>query len=1083
MELFLIDAIGPFFRDYESNRINWSKIPFTHLRTEGEAAETQWEKIRSDLRDFAAEVKAIGYNAVTLDDLAHLATHTLHEPEIAAEIAFYRKKFAEIFTMLTTEFQLQVYLTSDIIPLTPAIDREYQGNPKGLEDYYISLVQQLLDDFPQLSGLILRIGESDGNDVKDLIRTRLHLRNPKETNSLLRKLLPHFDTRGKKLILRTWTVGAHRIGDLIWHRGTLADTLRDIDSPNFIVSMKHGESDFFRFIPINRAFFRVKQAKIIELQGRREYEGAGEYPSFIGRDCEQFVRELEGADNVVGLSMWCQTGGWHRFRRLPFLRGNKHPDIWIRLNVVAAIRIFKDGKSVEEAVETVVGSTRAPATLELLRDADTLIHELLYIEDFARQKLFFRRVRIPPLVNICWDCLFINHAVSKILRHFVPDPEGAIRSGEGAMALFPKMIRLARDADLPVQDIEHMRDFFALLVLARRYYFLPFDEKLAETIRSAKKTYKQRYPKSVRDRYRIKISFDEFKNFRCFETLSLEVPEQGAVFTGDNAQGKTTILEAVCTLIRLHSPRTNRFNTLTRFSTPGFGIAGDPWNQERKIQQKSTGFMLKCEGEIRKSRTGYLADGGLIVWMGNEDLNLIRGPGEARRHFLDFIGAQLDPKYRTAYTRYRRALKAKNLLLKEPKLRLPELIAWEDILIEHGTYLTESRSKLVSDLSPLVSASQIAISGTNEALTLQYLPASGPSMKDSIQQARQRETATRQAVIGPHRDDLSIRLHGMRASDYASEGQQRTIALALKLAQGEILQQRCEKTPIYLLDDIFGELDIKRRNALFKNLPENSQKWITTTNLNWLDTTENVPKLPVLTTLFAIILGCLPLGSLSAEINQDRKSLLDADPEVIYLEQVVTTPIKLEVIKEAPVFSDKDGRHRLGYLKADQTVELEGMTGKAYRVRGQGTRHGIAGWVAPWAFSHPEEDFVAKLEQLYNRQIAVNKIISEHEIAIGMTPSEVSRSRGEPTKTTVRRTADGEEGTWEFIDYEEVKHYVTRVDQVTGQVFRQFSHITREEKGKTTVEFKDGAVTAIQESEDRSGGNVKIVVPPIIYRW
>ncbi|WP_411827290.1 DNA replication/repair protein RecF [Luteolibacter sp. AS25] len=345
------------------------------------------------------------------------------------------------------------------------------------------------------------------------------------------------------------------------------------------------------------------------------------------------------------------------------------------------------------------------------------------------------------------------------------------------------------------------------------------------------------------------------QNFRCFETLSLEVPPEGAIFTGDNAQGKTSILEAVCTLIRLHSPRTNRFNTLAKFSSGGFGIAGDPWDQERKIQQKSTGLMLKCEGEIRKSRTEYLSDGGLIVWMGNEDLTLIRGPGEARRHFLDFIGAQLDPKYRTAYTRYRRALKAKNLLLKEPKLRIPELVAWEEILIEHGTFLTASRSKLVSDLSPLVSASQIAISGTSEALTLQYLPASGPSLKDSIHQARQRETATRQAVIGPHRDDVSIRLHGMRASEYASEGQQRTIALALKLAQGEILRQRCEKTPIYLLDDIFGELDIKRRNALLKYLPVNSQKWITTTNLNWLDSTENLPKLPVLTVADSIVRG------------------------------------------------------------------------------------------------------------------------------------------------------------------------------------------------------------------------------------
>lgn len=335
-------------------------------------------------------------------------------------------------------------------------------------------------------------------------------------------------------------------------------------------------------------------------------------------------------------------------------------------------------------------------------------------------------------------------------------------------------------------------------------------------------------------------------NFRCFDSLSLEAPEEGVILIGDNARGKTSILEAICTMVRLQSPRATGFNTLAKFSTPGFGVAGDPWGQERKIKHTSSGLRLFADGEPRSSRTAYLADGGLIVWMGNEDLTLIRGPGEARRHFLDFLGAQLDSAYRTAYTRYRRALKAKNLLLKEPKLRLPELIAWEDILIEHGTFLTESRARLVADLSPLAAAAQTDISGKNEALTLTYLPASGPCMKDSILQARQRETATRQAVVGPHRDDVSLRLHGMTASDYASEGQQRTIALALKLAQGDLLHTRRGKTPIYLLDDIFGELDPARRNALLQHLPPHAQKFITTTHLGWRETTDSTAPLPVL---------------------------------------------------------------------------------------------------------------------------------------------------------------------------------------------------------------------------------------------
>lgn len=505
MEIFLIDAIGPFFRGYEKERVNWSKIPFAHLATAG---EEQWTRIETDLREFAREVAALGYNAVTLDDLAHLAPHPLHEPEVAAQIRFFREKFRSMFDILRDEFALKVYLTTDVLPMTPAVAAGLGDDLLVLEDYYRALVCGVLDDFPQLEGLILRIGESDGHDVNTPIRTQLHLTSAKETNRLLRLLLPDFEKRGKNLILRTWTVGAHRIGDLIWHEDTLAETLKGVDSLNFIVSMKHGESDFFRYLPLNRAFFRIPQKKIIEMQARREYEGAGEYPSFIGRDCEKFARELTAANNMVGISVWCQTGGWHRFRRLAFLEeGNR--DVWIRLNTAVAIGVFRHGKS----VEAVIGefTAHAPAVLELLRHADTVILELLYIEEFARQKLFFRRVRVPPMLHMYWDCIFINHGVRKIVSHFIADPERALRAGETAAALFPRMIQLAGEAQLPVDDIEHMRDAFGMILLARRYYFLPFDEAMAEQIRVAKKRYKQRWPKEIRQRYRIKVSFQPFK--------------------------------------------------------------------------------------------------------------------------------------------------------------------------------------------------------------------------------------------------------------------------------------------------------------------------------------------------------------------------------------------------------------------------------------------------------------------------------------------------------------------------------------------------------------------------------------------
>ena len=115
------------------------------------------------------------------------------------------------------------------------------------------------------------------------------------------------------------------------------------------------------------------------------------------------------------------------------------------------------------------------------------------------------------MLHMYWDSIFINHGVRKIVSHFMTDPERALRAGQAAAELFPRMLELAREADLPVDDIEHMRDAFGIILLARRYYFLPFDESMSEQIRTAKKNYKKRWPKEIRDRYRVKISFEPFR--------------------------------------------------------------------------------------------------------------------------------------------------------------------------------------------------------------------------------------------------------------------------------------------------------------------------------------------------------------------------------------------------------------------------------------------------------------------------------------------------------------------------------------------------------------------------------------------
>jgi hypothetical protein len=501
MEIFLMDAIGPFFRGLRKKKVNWSKIPFTHL--DG-LTEEEWEGVGGELRRFAGEVRAQGYTAVSLDDVAHLAHHAWHEAAVRERIAGFRRRFEPFIRMLREEFGLDVYLTSDVLPLTPGLEEVLDGDHAAMEAYFRGLVTRLLDEVPGLSGVILRIGESDGTDVRDELRTRLHVRCPDELNEMLKDLLPEFEKRGKTLILRTWTVGAHAVGDLMWNAETLRRALEGVDSERLIVSMKHGESDFFRYLPLNPLFREGGCRMMIEVQARREYEGAGEYPSFLGTECEEWSRDLADCPHVVGVSVWCQTGGWHRFHRRAFLEEDGS-DVWIRINTSVVTAVFRDGMTAREGVRRVVGDEAVDAAMRLLGNAERVVRELLYVGAYARKALFFRRVRIPPLFHVYWDTVFVNPGVRSLLRWLVDDEDGELRAGEEVFGLFPAMINDAREAGLRGEDIEHMRDFMEILLLVRRYGLGLGGTELEGRIAEAKRAYKERWPKTRR--YRIRISW------------------------------------------------------------------------------------------------------------------------------------------------------------------------------------------------------------------------------------------------------------------------------------------------------------------------------------------------------------------------------------------------------------------------------------------------------------------------------------------------------------------------------------------------------------------------------------------------
>ena len=185
-----------------------------------------------------------------------------------------------------------------------------------MTDFLTELIDRFFEDFPEVSGLILRIGESDGLDVDGGdFRSELILRKASEVRRMLSQLLPIFETHDRSLIFRTWTVGAYSIGDLMWHRRTLARALQGIESPALILSMKYGESDFFRYLPLNPKLLRHVVA---------QDRGTPDPPGVRGLRrvsllCRAGLRAIRlwnwpKRENVVGISVWCQTGGWLPFR-------------------------------------------------------------------------------------------------------------------------------------------------------------------------------------------------------------------------------------------------------------------------------------------------------------------------------------------------------------------------------------------------------------------------------------------------------------------------------------------------------------------------------------------------------------------------------------------------------------------------------------------------------------------------------------------------------------------------------------------------------------------------------------------------
>lgn len=323
------------------------------------------------------------------------------------------------------------------------------------------------------------------------------------------------------------------------------------------------------------------------------------------------------------------------------------------------------------------------------------------------------------------------------------------------------------------------------------------------------------------------------QDFRCFESLEVSVGPGRTFITGANAQGKTSVLEAVCLLLRLQSPRTATAADAIRFGRGRFLIGGHFSGTHLLLRYSHEGRELQLDSKPQARTDDYL-DVARVAWFANTDLDLVRGGGAGRRRYLDFLGMQCAPGYRKSLRAYERALRSRNALLKDNRPRR-EIEAFDPPLVEAGEFLFAAREQLCGALAPLAREACREISGGADEVEISCRPGGEAPLAAALAASRPEEMRLRQTVVGPHRDDLKIAINRLDAAGFASEGQQRGIALALKLAQARHIEAVQNRAPILLLDDIFGELDPARRNRLLASLPAQSQSIITTTFLDWAD--------------------------------------------------------------------------------------------------------------------------------------------------------------------------------------------------------------------------------------------------------
>jgi DNA replication and repair protein RecF len=345
------------------------------------------------------------------------------------------------------------------------------------------------------------------------------------------------------------------------------------------------------------------------------------------------------------------------------------------------------------------------------------------------------------------------------------------------------------------------------------------------------------------------------RNFRNYQEQLVEFSAPKTILVGDNAQGKSNLLEAVELLATLKSHRSSRDKDLVKDEE---SLARISASLKREVGVSQLILTLRSNGrrtvnlnsENLRRQMDFL---GVLnaVEFSSLDLDLVRGGPENRRRWLDTLLIQLEPVYAHILQQYQKVLRQRNAFLKSQKDNLHEnslksqLALWDTQLVITGTRVIRRRERAIGRLAPIAKLWHSNISGSTENLQIQYAPNIPLSethpeevqhaFLDKIQQRAVAEMHQGTTLVGPHRDEIELTINDTPARQYGSQGQQRTLVLALKLAELQLIEEVVGEPPLLLLDDVLAELDPSRQNQLLDAIQDRFQTLITTTHLGSFD--------------------------------------------------------------------------------------------------------------------------------------------------------------------------------------------------------------------------------------------------------